>query len=159
VARPWRGCWRGRSRARARDSAGGTGTGQPPARTARGKRRRVRSPRRRGGSWWGGPIRAERRGALVREAAEALDVAERLGLPEPVARAADLLVYQVLLRDGRPSPIWCAPCSCRSEPPAAGRDRCWPPWLPIRPWRVAAAQRRPASVGRAVTYRLPGSGT
>jgi sugar diacid utilization regulator len=33
------------------------------------------------------------------EAAEALDVAERLGLPEPVARAADLLIYQVLLRD------------------------------------------------------------
>jgi hypothetical protein len=33
------------------------------------------------------------------EAAEALDVAERLGLPEPVANAADLLVYQVLLRD------------------------------------------------------------
>jgi hypothetical protein len=33
------------------------------------------------------------------EAAEALDVAERLGLPEPVASASDLLVYQVLLRD------------------------------------------------------------
>jgi sugar diacid utilization regulator len=33
------------------------------------------------------------------EAAEALDVAERLGLPEPVASAEDLLVYQVLLRD------------------------------------------------------------
>ena len=33
------------------------------------------------------------------EAAEALDVAERLGLPETVASAADLLVYQVLLRD------------------------------------------------------------
>jgi sugar diacid utilization regulator len=33
------------------------------------------------------------------EAAEALDIAERLGLPEPVASAGDLLVYQVLLRD------------------------------------------------------------
>jgi sugar diacid utilization regulator len=33
------------------------------------------------------------------EAAEALDIAERLGLPELVAGAADLLVYQVLLRD------------------------------------------------------------
>ena len=33
------------------------------------------------------------------EAAEALDVAQRLGLPEPVATAADLLIYQVLLRD------------------------------------------------------------
>ena len=33
------------------------------------------------------------------EAEEALDVAQRLGLPEPVASAADLVVYQVLLRD------------------------------------------------------------
>jgi sugar diacid utilization regulator len=33
------------------------------------------------------------------EAVEALDVAQRLSLPEPVANAADLLVYQVLLRD------------------------------------------------------------
>jgi GGDEF-like domain/PucR C-terminal helix-turn-helix domain len=33
------------------------------------------------------------------EAAEALDVAQRLGLPEPVADAAGLLIYQVLLRD------------------------------------------------------------
>jgi sugar diacid utilization regulator len=33
------------------------------------------------------------------EAVEALAVAQRLGLPEPVASAADLLVYQVLLRD------------------------------------------------------------
>ncbi len=33
------------------------------------------------------------------EATEALDVAQRLGLPEPVASAADLLIYQVLLRD------------------------------------------------------------
>jgi len=33
------------------------------------------------------------------EAAEALDVAQRLGLPEPVADAADLVIYQVLLRD------------------------------------------------------------
>jgi len=33
------------------------------------------------------------------EAVEALDVAQRLGLQEPVASAADLLVYQVLLRD------------------------------------------------------------
>lgn len=33
------------------------------------------------------------------EASDALDVAQRLGLPEPVVDAADLLVYQVLLRD------------------------------------------------------------
>ncbi len=33
------------------------------------------------------------------EAEDALDVAQRLGLPEPVASVADLLIYQVLLRD------------------------------------------------------------
>ncbi len=33
------------------------------------------------------------------EAAAALEVAQRLGLPDTVARAADLLIYQVLLRD------------------------------------------------------------
>jgi sugar diacid utilization regulator len=33
------------------------------------------------------------------EAVDALDVAQRLELPEPVVSAADLLVYQVLLRD------------------------------------------------------------
>ena len=33
------------------------------------------------------------------EAADALDVAQRLNLPDPVVAAADLLVYQVLLRD------------------------------------------------------------
>jgi GGDEF-like domain/PucR C-terminal helix-turn-helix domain len=33
------------------------------------------------------------------EATEALDVAQRLSLPETIARAADLLIYQVLLRD------------------------------------------------------------
>ncbi len=33
------------------------------------------------------------------EAEDALEVAKRLGLPEPVASVADLLIYQVLLRD------------------------------------------------------------
>ena len=33
------------------------------------------------------------------EAADALDVAQRLGLADPVVRAVDLLIYQVLLRD------------------------------------------------------------
>jgi sugar diacid utilization regulator len=33
------------------------------------------------------------------EAADAFDVAQRLGLPEPVVSAAELLIYQVLLRD------------------------------------------------------------
>jgi diguanylate cyclase with GGDEF domain/PucR-like helix-turn-helix protein len=41
-------------------------------------------------------------GGVIRsyeEAADALDVAERLGLPDAVVMACDLLVYQVLLRD------------------------------------------------------------
>lgn len=33
------------------------------------------------------------------EAADAFDVAQRLGLPDPVVSAVDLLIYQVLLRD------------------------------------------------------------
>ena len=33
------------------------------------------------------------------EASDAFDVAQRLGLPDPVVSAADLLIYQVLLRD------------------------------------------------------------
>ena len=33
------------------------------------------------------------------EAADAFDVAQRLGLPDPVVSATDLLIYQVLLRD------------------------------------------------------------
>ena len=33
------------------------------------------------------------------EAGDAFEVAERLGLPDPVVDAADLLIYQVLLRD------------------------------------------------------------
>jgi sugar diacid utilization regulator len=33
------------------------------------------------------------------EAREAIELADRLGLPAPVVRAADLLIYQVLLRD------------------------------------------------------------
>jgi DNA-binding PucR family transcriptional regulator len=33
------------------------------------------------------------------EAADALDVADRLGLADPVVSAADLLIYRVLLRD------------------------------------------------------------
>jgi GGDEF-like domain/PucR C-terminal helix-turn-helix domain len=80
----------------------GAGTGQAPAGTVRGQAPAGAGPepsppwRIVVGRPHPGPSGVVR---SYEEAAEALDVAERLGLPEPVARAADLLVYQVLLRD------------------------------------------------------------
>jgi hypothetical protein len=92
--------------ARAQPGAGagqppaGTGTGEPPARMGTGQAPAGPEPsppwRIVVGRPYPGPSGVVR---SYEEAAEALDVAERLGLPEPVARAADLLVYQVLLRD------------------------------------------------------------
>ena len=92
--------------ARAQPGAGtgqpppGTGTGRPPARTGTGQAPAGPEPsppwRIVVGRPYPGPSGVVR---SYEEAAEALDVAERLGLPEPVASAADLLVYQVLLRD------------------------------------------------------------
>ena len=61
----------------------GTGAVQPPWRVVAGRA-------------YPGPSGVAR---SYEEAAEALDVAHRLGLPEPVASAAELLIYQVLLRD------------------------------------------------------------
>jgi sugar diacid utilization regulator len=69
----------------------GTGTGQPPVGPEPSPPWRIVVGRPYPGP--SGVVRS------YEEAAEALDVAERLGLPEPVASAADLLVYQVLLRD------------------------------------------------------------
>ena len=69
----------------------GTGTGQPPAGPEPSPPWRIVVGRPYPGP--SGVVRS------YEEAAEALEVAERLGLPEPVASAADLLVYQVLLRD------------------------------------------------------------
>jgi sugar diacid utilization regulator len=78
----------------------GTGAGQPPPRTGTGQAPAGPEPsppwRIVVGRPYPGPSGVVR---SYEEAAEALDVAERLGLPEPVASAADLLVYQVLLRD------------------------------------------------------------
>ncbi len=78
----------------------GTGTGQPPPGTGTGQAPAGPWPSRPWrivvGRPYPGPSGVVR---SYEEAAEALDVAERLGLPEPVASAADLLVYQVLLRD------------------------------------------------------------
>jgi sugar diacid utilization regulator len=69
----------------------GTGTGQPPVGPEPSPPWRIVVGRPYPGP--SGVVRS------YEEAAEALDIAERLGLPEPVANAADLLVYQVLLRD------------------------------------------------------------
>jgi GGDEF-like domain/PucR C-terminal helix-turn-helix domain len=80
----------------------GTGTGQAPAGTGTRQAPAGTGPepsppwRIVVGRPYPGPSGVVR---SYEEAAEALDVAERLGLPEPVASAADLLVYQVLLRD------------------------------------------------------------
>jgi sugar diacid utilization regulator len=92
--------------ARAQPDAGvgqpppGTGAGRPPARTGTGQAPAGPEPsppwRIVVGRPYPGPSGVVR---SYEEAAEALDVAERLGLPEPVASASDLLVYQVLLRD------------------------------------------------------------
>ncbi len=60
--------------------------------------RAARSPRWRTGVGRAhpGPLGVAR---SYREAIDALDVARRLDLPDPVARARDLLVYRVLMRD------------------------------------------------------------
>jgi len=74
----------GQAGAGTRQAGAGTGAAQPPPwRVVAGRA-------------YPGPSGVAR---SYEEAAEALDVAHRLGLPEPVAGAADLLIYQVLLRD------------------------------------------------------------
>ncbi len=87
----------------------GAGTGRPPAGTSPGRPPAGTGPGQAPagpepsppwrivvGRPYPGPSGVVR---SYEEAAEALDVAERLGLAEPVASAADLLVYRVLLRD------------------------------------------------------------
>lgn len=69
----------------------GTGQARPGAGAGQGPRWRIVI-----GRSYPGPSGVAR---SYEEAAEALDVAQRLGLPEPVAKASDLLIYQVLLRD------------------------------------------------------------
>jgi len=73
------------------------------ARQAAGRSASAREPGPAGPSWrialgrsYPGPSGVVR---SYDEAADALDVAQRLGLADEVVRAADLLIYQVLLRD------------------------------------------------------------
>jgi sugar diacid utilization regulator len=74
------------------------------ARQAAGQRADAREPGRAGPPAWRIALGRSYPGpsGVVRsydEAADALDAAQRLGLADEVVRAADLLIYQVLLRD------------------------------------------------------------
>ncbi len=98
-------------------------------------------------------------GGVIRsyeEAAGALDAAQRLGLPEPVASAADLLVYQVLLRD---RPAVADLVTTTLAPLARARGGAEPLLATLAAYfahggvATAAARQLHLSV-RAVTYRL-----
>jgi hypothetical protein len=98
-------------------------------------------------------------GGVVRsheEAAEALDTAAHLGLPEPVSRVADLLVYQVLLRDRQAITDLVA---ATLAPLAQARGGAGPLVATLAAYfahggvATAAARELHLSV-RAVTYRL-----
>jgi len=90
------------------------------------------------------------------EAGDALDVAERLGMPDPVVAAADLLVYQVLLRDRAAITDLVAAVL---SPLAAARGGASPLLATLQAYydcggvAAQAARRLHLSV-RAVTYRL-----
>jgi GGDEF-like domain len=74
------------------------------------------------------------------EAADALAVAERLQLPDLIADAGDLASTRCCSGTARPWPTWCRLCSARCGAPAAGPERCWPPWMRTSP---PAGSRRP----------------
>jgi hypothetical protein len=90
------------------------------------------------------------------EAVDALDVAQRLGMPDPVVDAADLLVYQVLLRD---RPAITDLVGALLTPLAGARGGAVPLLETLQEYYASggvaaeAARRLHLSV-RAVTYRL-----
>ena len=90
------------------------------------------------------------------EAVDALDVAQRLGMPDPVVDAADLLVYQVLLRD---RPAITDLVGALLTPLAGARGGAAPLLETLQEYYASggvaaeAARRLHLSV-RAVTYRL-----
>ena len=94
------------------------------------------------------------------EAAEALDIAERSAC-RTVATPRTCSSTRSCCATGRPSPIWCAPCSCRCEPPAAARHRCWPPWRPTSPMVASPPRQRGTCICRFARSPTgwPGSGT
>ncbi|HSS88377.1 MAG TPA: helix-turn-helix domain-containing protein [Streptosporangiaceae bacterium] len=135
------------------------GTGQPPAGTRPGQPSAGMDPETSPpwrivvGRPYPGPSGVVR---SYEEAAEALDVAERLGLPEPVASAEDLLVYQVLLRDR--TAITDLVCTVLM-PLGAARGGAAPLLATLAAYfargGVAAAAARDLHLSvRAVTYRL-----
>jgi len=90
------------------------------------------------------------------EAGDALDVAQHLGMPDPVVDAADLLVYQVLLRD---RPAITDLVGALLTPLAGARGGAGPLLETLQEYYASggvaaeAARRLHLSV-RAVTYRL-----
>jgi sugar diacid utilization regulator len=90
------------------------------------------------------------------EAEDAFEVAQRLGLPDPVVDAADLLIYQVLLRD---RPAITDLVATLLTPLAAARGGAQPLLTTLQEYydsggvAAEAARRLHLSV-RAVTYRL-----
>src|SRR5262249_49355306 len=90
------------------------------------------------------------------EATDALDVAERLALPDPVVYAADLLMYRVILRDRA---ALADLVGALLAPLSAARDGAGPLLDTLEAYFAAgqvaarAARRLHLSV-RAVTYRL-----
>ena len=93
---------------------------------------------------------------VLRRGGDALDVAQRLGMPDPVVDAADLLVYQVLLRD---RPAITDLVGALLTPLARARGGAVPLLETLQEYYAGggvaaeAARRLHLSV-RAVTYRL-----
>lgn len=73
-------------------------------------------------------------GHSYEEALNALDVAQRMGLDDPLLRAADLLVFPVLARDRQALVDRCSTRSACTSTPAA--------WLPPRPGTCRSACAR-----------------
>ena len=123
---------------------------------------RARSRHRPGGSWWGGPIPGRaawcaRMRKRQRRSTSPSGSACRNRLPTPRTCSST----RSCCATGRPSPIWCAPCSCRWEPPAAGRPRCWPPWRPTSPVAASPPRQRGTCICRFARSPTawPGSGS
>jgi hypothetical protein len=95
------------------------------------------------------------------EATDALDAAQRVGLADEIVKAADLLIYQVLLRDRAAITDLVQTLLTPLAGLAAAPRRCWPRWTPTTP----RAGLRPRPRG-SCTCRYgpsptgwPGSGT
>ncbi len=132
-------------------------TAAPPGRRPISTRANPAGPGGPGGWAWGaptpGPVGVLR---SYDEAMDALDVAERLHLADPVVNAADLLMYRVILRDRA---ALADLVGALLMPLSEARDGAGPLLDTLEAYfasgqvAVQAAQRLNLSV-RAVTYRL-----